>query len=66
MCWCRVIEMTRAGADRWKLASPTSEVGVLPRLSYDDKQREAILVRCLKCHKFYWMTVATFVCVSCR
>jgi hypothetical protein len=66
MCWCRVIEMTRAGADRWKLASPTSEVGVLPRLSYDHTQKGAVLTQCGQCQRWFYMTHPQPVCIACR
>jgi hypothetical protein len=36
-------------------------------LSYDDHQREAILVRCLRCRKWWYQTViARFICAACR
>lgn len=37
-----------------------------PLGSYDDRQREAILVRCVRCLKCFYMTVANFRCLTCR
>jgi hypothetical protein len=34
--------------------------------SYDDRQREAILVRCIRCLRWHWMTVPQFICARCR
>jgi hypothetical protein len=34
--------------------------------NYDVRQHDAILVRCLRCRLWWWMTVPTFVCIACR
>jgi hypothetical protein len=33
---------------------------------YDCRQANAILVRCVRCARSFWMTVPNFICVECR
>lgn len=34
--------------------------------TYDDHQREAIYVLCVRCRRWWYMTLANFVCQECR
>lgn len=37
-----------------------------PVTNYDAKQRAAILVRCVRCDRWWFMTEPRFICLGCQ